>query len=360
MSISPTRDQIYEYLKEFIKDGELTRGKTSIARDLVDIYPEYRRGAPEHLRLESMRCRVRSLTGAHGSSNAIPRIKFKYFNGKHRVKGWTAERKQKEYFSGDLNAKILILDVEVTPLLGLFWELWNQNISWKKGLLNESWMLTTWAGKWLFEDEIFGDKVTVKDVHDQNDKRVLLSMCEKIAEADIVVGHNFKRFDMRTINARRLKYKLSPLEPYSVVDTFRTAKREFKLPSYSLDFIASYLGYEGKAEHNGMDLWRRCLFGDSAALDEMYDYNVQDIFVQENVYLDLRPWIHNHPNCGLFSLSSESMHCKNCGSPDLVLGEKERHTSVNSYATYRCGNCGALSYSRNSSLTVDQKRFVVK
>ena len=72
--------------------------------------------------------------------------------------------------------KIFVFDIETAPLEAYVWRLWRQNISHKNQLISDSWFMLTWAGKWLLEDEILSDKLTVKEVKKNNDKRIVKSL----------------------------------------------------------------------------------------------------------------------------------------------------------------------------------------
>ena len=218
--------------------------------------------------------------------------------------------------------------------------------------------MLTWSAKWLFDDKMYSDRMSGDEVILEDDSRVLKSLCNLIEEADIIVGHNSKKFDVRQINARRLKHSLPPMLPYEHIDTYLASKKAFDLPSHSLDYIARYLGIEGKMETGGFQLWKRCMDGDDEALKEMERYNIQDVRIQEEVYLRLRPYISNHPNITLHI--EDNVHaCPKCGSSNIHW-EGEYRTPMNSYDSFRCKDCGSVGRSRNSNTTINSKRFLTK
>ena len=51
--------------------------------------------------------------------------------------------------------KILIFDLENTPMQGYFWNLWPQSIS--IDAIVRDWHLLSYSAKWLFEDEVISD-----------------------------------------------------------------------------------------------------------------------------------------------------------------------------------------------------------
>jgi len=106
-------------------------------------------------------------------------------------------------------------------------------------------------------------------------------------------------------------------------------------------------------------LWKSCLNGDKEALDKMREYNINDVLILEENYLRVRPWIKNHPNIGLF-VDNNKLTCANCGSTNLVKANSNYTTTVNSYETYRCKNCGAIAGRlRKSSITSEKRQHVL-
>ena len=101
------------------------------------------------------------------------------------------------------------------------------------------------------------------------------------------------------------------------------------------------------------------MLGDNKALKEMEDYNIQDVRILEETYLQIRPWIKPHPNMGLFILDEKEHRCPNCGSDKLSEQGKCYNTSANVYELMRCDNCGAASRKRLGSATIKQKRHLL-
>ena len=92
-------------------------------------------------------------------------------------------------------------------------------------------------------------------------------------------------------------------------------------------------------EHEGHELWVKCMNGDKDAWKRMEDYNIQDVVLLEQLYNKLLPWIKNHPNQNLFN---ESVVCPTCGSNHL----QKRGTAISTagvYQRYQCKSCGSWS-----------------
>jgi len=255
----------------------------------------------------------------------------------------------------EVYAKILILDIETAPLLANIWGIWNQNISVDS--IHSDWFMLTWSAKWLFDKKIYSARVTPKEARSQDDKRIVKSLLNILSEADIVVTHNGDRFDLPRINTRALIHQLPPPLPYISIDTLKVAKRQFNFTSNKLDYINKMLGLNVK-KHTDIQLWRDCFLGKEAPLKRMEQYNINDVKIQEETYLRMRPWIKPHPNVSLHILDVNETRCPACGGKDLKVNGKRYHTQVNSYELLSCNNCGSHSR-RRSGLDVKSKRTVI-
>lgn len=242
--------------------------------------------------------------------------------------------------------KILVFDLETTPLVSYIWSRWQKHIP-DTNVTQDSFVLC-WAAKWLFEDSLLSDVVTSKEAQNQDDYRIMKSLWALINEADIIIGHNALNFDIKVMNGRFLKHGLELPNPYQVIDTYRHAAKKFRLTSSGLNFLARYLGLPTKTDTN-FKLWVDSMKGDSSSLNKMNDYCKNDVKVLEDVYLTMRPYIQPHPNVGVY-VQSEVLTCPSCGHDELE-EEGTYATSVNLYKAHRCKSCGSIARSRTSLLT---------
>ena len=251
-------------------------------------------------------------------------------------------------------AKVLLYDIETSPLKSYVWGLWEQNIGHNMAMLQNDWFILTWSAKWLFEDEVFSDRLTPEEVFAEDDKRIVQSLWEMIEEADVVIAHNGKKFDNKRINTRFLKHGIKQPMPYQTIDTLLTARANFNISSNKLDYIGQFLGVGRKVETQGFELWKRCMQGEEQALKDMETYNIGDVTLLEDVYLKLRPYVKPHPNMGLF-ISEDVECCPSCGSEDLERGGTYA-TTVSIYEAMRCNNCGSVGRSRKSIIPVGSNK----
>ena len=238
--------------------------------------------------------------------------------------------------------KILLFDIETAPNLVYTWGLWDQNISLSQ-IVAPAYVIC-WSAKWLFDDEVMSDCITVSEALAEDDEGIMQTIWQLLDECDVCIGHNSDKFDLPWVNGRFLLYGMPPPSPYRSIDTLKAAKR-FYLPSRKLDYLGKeFVGYQ--KIKTDFDLWKGCMMGNKDSLNEMMRYNKKDVQLLEDVYLKFRPWIKSHPNLGLYYASDEE-RCSNCGSTNLTEMGKMYYTDVNAYKAYRC-ECGAIVRVRHS------------
>jgi len=253
--------------------------------------------------------------------------------------------------------KVLVFDIETAPLMAFVWRLKTRYVN-PDMLEKSNWWVISWSAKWLFEDSVMSDVVTNEEAVNEDDSRVIHSIWNLINEADIVISHNGINFDHKLLNMRWLLHDMQPPAHYRVIDTYRSCRGLFDFPSYKLDFITKQLGIASKMEHEGFNMWRKSLLGDTEALANMSKYNDQDVKSLEELYLAIRPWIRNHPNLGVF-MESEVPVCRVCGSKNLRHMEGHDYTTnLSKYETLRC-ECGAINKRRSSKLPLEVRKVIV-
>ena len=243
--------------------------------------------------------------------------------------------------------KILLLDIESSPNTAHVWGLWQQNVSINQ--LMESSYVLCYAAKWLGEDDIYFDSV-----QKSKPKKMLKGIHVLLDQADAVVHYNGTKFDIPTLNKEFILHSYNPPSPYKQIDLLRVVRSNFRFPSNKLDYVSQRLGLGSKHEHEGHELWVKCMNGDKNAWKRMEDYNVQDVVLLEGLYHKLLPWIKNHPNQNLFS---ESVCCPSCGQTNL----QKRGTAVSStgtYQRYQCRSCGTwIQGTKSLKKSVEVKQY---
>ena len=241
-------------------------------------------------------------------------------------------QKPMEYEEHEL-PKILIFDVETSFYHFVGWGTYKQFIQHYQ--ITEHKYIISWAAKWLYDDNVQSDVVTPEESKNRDDKRVLKSIHKLLDEADIVIGHNGERFDLRKLRWRFISQDMQPPSPFKVIDTLKVARKEFFAPSYKQDFLTKYFKLEGKLQTD-FSLWVDCEAGVPEKLDEMVEYNRHDVMGLEELYLKIRPYIRNHPNLGV--LMDDDI-CPTCGSKHLKETSSVYLTSANKFPVYKCERC---------------------
>jgi|TARA_R110000796_G_scaffold64443_4_gene149315 DNA polymerase elongation subunit (family B) len=246
-----------------------------------------------------------------------------------------------------MSAKILVLDIETSPNIGMHWGLWQQNISINQ--LIESSTILCWAAKWV------GDrKVHFASILESSPKEMIKKIHKLVDEADAIITYNGKRFDMPTLNREFLLHKLPPPSPYKDIDLLQTARSKFRFVSNKLDYVAGELGVGQKTSHEGMPLWSNCMAKDKKSWKLMKKYNINDVKLTEEVYLKLQGWLvtpFNH------NTHSHGHVCPSCGGTHL----QKRGFSIvgaNSYQRFQCIDCGKWSKSNKASKELKKDSFI--
>lgn len=250
--------------------------------------------------------------------------------------------------------RIIIFDIETSPIVGYVWGLWNQNLQLDR--IVKDWNLISWSAKQLFASETWSDILTPEEAINGNDERISKSLWEVLDSADIVIAHNAKGFDCPRSNSRFLYHHLLPPSYTKIIDTLEASKKVFGFTSNKLDYICGFLNLEQKKETD-FSLWQKCLQGDPQALKTMREYNIQDVNILEDMYVEIRPWIRPHPNVAVYG-DNNGKACPNCGSEHIV--ENGHYaTQANKYISYRCSDCGALSRGKDTLLSKEKRKSIL-
>lgn len=216
--------------------------------------------------------------------------------------------------------KIVLLDVETMPLVAATFSLYPESINHESILSDESIICICWKileQKAIYSTSILDDLKTFKE-DATNDFVVIHKIREVLQDADIVIGHNLKKFDWRKINSRLIYHGLDPLPSgIHLVDTLTMARKIAAFPSNRLDYLAKLLTGTGKTE-TSRGLWLRVLKGEKKAVKEMTEYCKNDVQILEDVYLKLRPYMPSHPHVGAMDGNDKNYTCPKCGGEHFI------------------------------------------
>lgn len=181
-------------------------------------------------------------------------------------------------------------------------------------------------------------------LHQSKPKKMLKGIHELLNTADAVISYNGRKFDLPILHKEFLLYNFNPPQPYKQIDLLNTMRNKFRFVSNKLDYVCQQLGLGKKTDHEGFELWLKCMANDAEAWKRMEKYNKQDVVLLESLYNRVLPWIKNHPN---MNLHQDHEGCPTCGSAQL----QKRGTSISgtgTYQRYQCKSCGTWSQGTKS------------
>lgn len=258
----------------------------------------------------------------------------------------------------DGKIKMLMLDIETRPNKAYVWDIWNQNIGINQ-IIEPGGMLC-FAAKWYGQDEI-----EFYSEWDDGQRGMAKAAWKLLDEADVVVHFYGSRFDIPHLNTEFLKQGFPPPSPFKQIDLKFAVSKQFKFTSNKLQFVSLVLGLDGKEEHEGFPLWDKVLNENGQhskevqkdARGRMRSYNERDVFLLDEVYEALLPWIPNHPNKRLYE---QGAGCPNCGAHSAnVRREGFYFTKLSKFYQYRCAQCSSWFRGTKRMAGVDMQEAVL-
>jgi len=248
------------------------------------------------------------------------------------------------------NPKILMLDIETSPVWVRVWGLWRQRIPYQNVI--KDWFMFCYAAQWLGSKEVISDCVTPEEALERDDSRICHPLWELMNDADIICGHNVDRFDLRKIMARFIDNGFLRPSPYRTIDTLTQSRKHFALSAHNLDYINSIFSLRLK-EDTDYQLWIDCENGDEESLAYMVHYCESDVKALVDLYEKLRPYMTSHPNVSLY-IDDDDPRCPHCGSTKVVK-DGTYTTNVSVFVAYRCLDCGATPRGRKSIVSKEKR-----
>jgi len=190
--------------------------------------------------------------------------------------------------------KIMVYDIETSRTEATVWWTGKQYINHKQ--LRTEPKIISIAWKWVGEDKVH--YLTWNKEH--CDRDMLSRFLNEYNKASMVIGQNNNSFDNKWVNTRAAKHKLRVDRYVKSFDIYRMAKRYFRLPSFSMAYMANYFGLTLKQSHEGMHMWDMIEYGNASQqreyLSKMVDYNKGDIVTTEELYMTLKPYFGSVTN----------------------------------------------------------------
>ena len=229
---------------------------------------------------------------------------------KHRQEAETTQK------AIDSESKVMIYDIETSRVSAKIWNTGQQYIN--HSTLTSHTRIISIAWKWLGKDKVHWVKWDSK----QCDKKLMQEFLLEYNKADMVIGQNNNSFDNKLVATRGAYHRLFVNKYIKSFDIYRQARSVFKLPSYSMAYMAKYFGLTLKQSHEGIHMWEMIENGTKKQqkeyLKKMIDYNVGDIITTEELYLTLLPYLKPVMSVAT-KIGNPKWACPNTGSTNVRL-----------------------------------------
>lgn len=176
-------------------------------------------------------------------------------------------------------------------MIALPWSLKVPSKYLNREMIAQESFIISWAAGWVGEKKIISACVTSKEAKNHDDKRIMKELFELMDNADYVIGHNNKKFDIKQVNWRFKCNGLDAPISYKVIDTLQLSRKWFAAPSHCLEYLSVKRGGNPK---DGMEFddWKRIVLnGDVDRLKKMERYNRGDVREGIAVFEDFARWI---------------------------------------------------------------------
>lgn len=237
--------------------------------------------------------------------------------------------------------RILIYDLEVSPLRVWTYGRWQANALW----VDQEQYLMSFAYKWYGEKKTYyldlRDQTTY-EVDKKHDTQLIRALFKVWQAADVVIAYNGDGFDQKMCRTFFMRNDLVP-KPIRSIDPMKIAKKEFRLSSNSMKQVAVELGVAPKMDVPLGHLTQLIIEKDCPkAWREFKKYNIQDVDTLEQIWEKIRPYASTHINMASYSEDMEA--CPRCGESKYLIRNGYRYTNAQQYQEWYCkkekGGCG--------------------
>lgn len=235
--------------------------------------------------------------------------------------------------------KVLYFDVETSPCLAYVWGCGKQFVAAKqlkkeRKIISIGYMFNNDKTVKVLKMDM--TKHNINKFDDSADKEMLKKFVKVYNSANLVVGHNGRRFDRARIRARLVKFGLPDLDMSIPFDDSYTMTKEIDFTSHKLDHLGRYL-QTGQKDQIDYEIWTKVMTGSRKALIEMCEYMKTDVIRLRDAYKRLKPYAKSKLNLSAFHDKAEM--CPSCGSNNFIKNSI-RYTNSGQYQAYLCKDCG--------------------
>lgn len=230
----------------------------------------------------------------------------------------------------------VFLDIETAPNIGLFWGCGYKISIGPDNIIQERRIICVgWKAQGAREvKRLTWDKK-------QDDRQLLIDLMKDIEDADEVITHFGKGFDLPWLRTRILLHGLNPMPLFKIVDTKEWASKNFYFNSNKLDYIASVLGFGHKTKTE-YQWWVDILMKNCrATLAKMVDYCCRDVRLLEKVWEKLHPHCSGEVHAGVVD-GRARWTCPRTGTTHVALSK--RRVTATGLVRYQMVNLDDGSY----------------
>lgn len=235
--------------------------------------------------------------------------------------------------------KILFWDIETSPLLAYVWRLGKQSINFKQ--LHKSANIYNIICITYCYNDGKPAKALSWDYDTQDSSEMIKNFDKLVKGADITIGQNSDRFDVKHLNTQRLLSGGTPMPDWAdcTDDLLKQTRKYFYFPSYSLGYLSKLFGLGGKVDmvfQDWIDIVERNGKAGEKAFKKMIKYGKKDVEDTRAVWLKVVK--HCKPKFNMATFLQEHV-CVGCGSKNIVKnGTRIKGKTV--YQTWFCKGHG--------------------
>jgi hypothetical protein len=123
------------------------------------------------------------------------------------------------------------------------------------------------------------------------------------------------------------------------IDTLKISRQKFKFDSNRLDAIGKILGFGGKKDTGGIQLWHDIIQKNSRkAMNDMVAYCKRDVELLEKVFLKLEGFAKPKTHIGVYS-GGDKVDCPYCAGYDVKIKDRVVSASGTVKIRMKCKDC---------------------
>jgi len=230
--------------------------------------------------------------------------------------------------------RILFWDIETAPMLFWGWRTGKQYVAHTQIKKGQRTGIICICYKWAHESKVHS---LHWGLDADSSEKMIEEFSRVVASADISIGHNSDRFDIRHVNTQRLINGQGPISWPTSEDTLKQFRKHFYLPSYSLDYISTMLTGSGKDRMEFRDWIDIVEDKDPNALRKMIRYCKKDVLKLEAIYNDAQPFFKPKVHIGVITEGNRDL-CPRCGS-SILCNDGYSYRPAGKYKRFKCKDC---------------------